>query len=64
MMASGIALIIMSPFSPLSLAIIFSILGLLVFARRIFVELFINNVILAGGLVTFLFGRRYIAWGK
>jgi hypothetical protein len=50
--------------SPLSLAIIFSILGLLVFARRIFVELFINNVILACGLVSFLFGRRYIAWGK
>jgi len=64
LMASGIALIVMSPFSSLSLAIIFSVLGLLIFARRIFIELFINNVILAGGLVTFLFGRRYIAWGK
>jgi len=63
-MASSIALIVTSPFSPLSLAIIFSVLGLLVFARQIFVELFINNVILAGGLVSFLFGRRYIAWGK
>jgi cellulose synthase/poly-beta-1,6-N-acetylglucosamine synthase-like glycosyltransferase len=62
--SSGIALIVTSPFSPLSLAIIFSVLGLLVFARRMFVELFINNVILAGGLLTFLFGRRYIAWGK
>jgi cellulose synthase/poly-beta-1,6-N-acetylglucosamine synthase-like glycosyltransferase len=64
LMASGIALIVTSPFSPLSLAIIFSVLGLLVFARRMFVELFINNVILACGLLTFLFGRRYIAWGK
>jgi len=64
MMASGLALIVMSPLSPLSLAIIFSVLGLLVFARRTFVELFISNVILAGGLVSFLFGRRYMAWGK
>jgi cellulose synthase/poly-beta-1,6-N-acetylglucosamine synthase-like glycosyltransferase len=64
LMASGIALIFTSPFSPLSLAIIFSVLGLLVLARRIFIELFINNIILAAGLVTFLFGRRYIAWGK
>jgi len=62
--ASSIALIVMSPFSLLSLAIIFSVLSLLVLARRIFVEFFINNIILAGGLVTFLFGRRYIAWGK
>jgi len=64
LIASGIALIVTSPFSPLSLAIIFSVLILLVFARRIFFELFIDNVILAGGLVSFLFGRRYIAWGK
>jgi hypothetical protein len=63
-MAGGIALIVMSPFSSLSLAIIFSVLGLLVLARRLIVELFIDNVILAGGLVTFLFGRRYVAWGK
>jgi len=64
LMAGGIALIVMSPFSSLSLAIIFSVLGLLVLARRLIVELFIDNVILAGGLVTFLFGRRYVAWGK
>jgi cellulose synthase/poly-beta-1,6-N-acetylglucosamine synthase-like glycosyltransferase len=64
LMASSIALIVTSPFSQLSLAIIFSVLGLLVLARRIFIELFINNIILAAGLVTFLFGRRYIAWGK
>jgi cellulose synthase/poly-beta-1,6-N-acetylglucosamine synthase-like glycosyltransferase len=64
LMTSGIALIVTSPLSPLSLAIIFSVFGLLVFARRMFVELFISNVILAGGLVSFLFGRRYVAWGK
>ena len=64
LMASGIALVIMNPFSPISLAIILSVLGLLVLARRVFVELFIDNVILAGGLATYLFGRRYIAWRK
>jgi cellulose synthase/poly-beta-1,6-N-acetylglucosamine synthase-like glycosyltransferase len=54
--ASGLALIVISLFSPLSLAIIFSVLGVLVFARRIPVELFINNVISASGLVSFLLG--------
>jgi len=62
--ASGIVLIVTSPFSPLSLAIIFSVLGLLVLARHIFIELVIDNIILASGLVTFLFGRRYITWGR
>lgn len=62
--ASGTALIIMNPFSPLSLAIIFSVLGLLILTRRFFVELFIDNFILAGALVTFLLGRRYVAWGR
>lgn len=60
--ASGIALIVMNPLSPISLAIIFSVLGLLIFARRVFVELFLDNIILVGALVTFLLGRRYVAW--
>ena len=62
--ACGIALIIMNPFSPLSLAIIFSVLGLLVLERQVFVELFINNVILASAFVTFLFRRRYVSWER
>ncbi|MEM2742127.1 MAG: glycosyltransferase [Nitrososphaeria archaeon] len=62
--ASGIALIIMNPFSPLSLAVIFSVLGLLVSARHVVVELFLDNIILVCALVTFLFGRRYIAWSR
>ncbi|MGB9693832.1 MAG: glycosyltransferase, partial [Fervidobacterium sp.] len=62
--ASGITLVIMNPFSPLGLAIVFSVLGLLVLGRRVFVEFFVENFILAGGLVTFLFGRRYVAWGR
>lgn len=64
LVASGIALVILNPLSPLSLLIIFSVLVLLVLARRDFVEFFISNVILAVGLVTYLFGRRYIAWRR
>ncbi|MEM2915219.1 MAG: glycosyltransferase [Candidatus Bathyarchaeia archaeon] len=64
LIASGIALIKMNPFSPLSLAIIFPILGLLILTRHVFVELFIDNLILVAALVTFLFGRRYVAWGR
>ncbi|MEM1542486.1 MAG: glycosyltransferase [Candidatus Bathyarchaeia archaeon] len=62
--ASGITLIIMKPFSPLSLTIIFSVLGLLVFARRVFIEFFIDNIVLAGGLVSYICGKRYISWKK
>ncbi|MEM2696232.1 MAG: glycosyltransferase [Thermoproteota archaeon] len=61
---SGVALIITSPFSPFGLAIIFSVLGLLALARQVFIELFIDNIILLVGLLSFLFGRRYVAWGR
>jgi len=62
--ASGIALVIMNSLSPFSLAIVFSVLGLLVLARRVFVEFLVDNVILACGLLSYLFGRRYIAWKR
>ncbi|MCW4007349.1 MAG: glycosyltransferase [Candidatus Bathyarchaeota archaeon] len=62
--ASSIALIIFQPFFPLSLAIIFLISALLLLKRRIFVELFIDNLILVSSLMTFLFGRRYIFWKR
>ena len=61
---SGVALIVVNPLSPLSLAVIFSVLGLIIFARHIFIELIINNVILLSALMTYIFGRRYVAWEK
>ncbi|MEM3697175.1 MAG: glycosyltransferase [Candidatus Bathyarchaeia archaeon] len=61
---SGMILVIMNPFSPLSLAIIFSVLISLVLARQAFIELLIDNIILAYATTTFLFGRRYVAWGR
>ncbi|MEM2567556.1 MAG: glycosyltransferase [Candidatus Bathyarchaeia archaeon] len=64
LVTSGAAFVVLNPFSPLSLAIIFSVLGLLVLAGRIFVEFLVDNVILAAGLLSYLFGRRYIAWRR
>ncbi len=64
LVASGLALVVLNPLSPFSLAIIFSILSLLVVARQVFVEFLVDNVILAGGLVSYLFGRRYVAWRR
>ena len=61
---SGVALIVLNPLSPLSLAIIFSVLGLMIFARHVFIELIIDNVILISALMTYIFRRRYVAWEK
>ena len=59
---SGVALIVLNPLSPLSLAIIFSVLGLMIFMRHVFVELIIDNIILISALMTYIFRRRYVAW--
>lgn len=64
LVVTSMALVLLNPFSPISLAIIFFVAGLLVFARRIFVELFIDNIILLCALMTFIFKRRYVAWKK
>jgi len=64
LIVSSVALIVLNPLSPLSLAIIFSVLGLLVFARHVFVELIVDNIILLSALTTYIFRRRYIAWEK
>lgn len=63
LITSDMALMIMHSFSMLSLAII-SVLGLLILAGLFFVELLIDNFILASALVTFLFGRRYVGLAK
>jgi cellulose synthase/poly-beta-1,6-N-acetylglucosamine synthase-like glycosyltransferase len=64
LVASGAALIIMNPFSFVSLAVIFSFFGSLILARHVLVEFFIDNVILACGLLTFILGRRYVVWER
>jgi hypothetical protein len=64
LIVTGIATVILNPLSPLSLAIILSVAGLLVFARQIFIELFVDNIILLYALITFMFNQRYVAWEK
>ena len=50
------------PFSLLSMSALLLILCLLLFARRMFFELLINNFILLYALISFMVGRRYVSW--
>ena len=56
------ASIILNPLSPFGLAILVSIAGLLIFARRIFLEVLVDNFVLLYALTGFLLKRRYVAW--
>lgn len=56
--------ILLSPFSLFSLIVLLSIAGLLLFARRVSIEILIDNLVLLYALTVFLLGRRYIAWEK
>jgi cellulose synthase/poly-beta-1,6-N-acetylglucosamine synthase-like glycosyltransferase len=64
LIATVLIMLILSPLSPFSIAIILSVLILLVFARHVFIELLLDNLILFYALITFLLGRRFIAWEK
>jgi cellulose synthase/poly-beta-1,6-N-acetylglucosamine synthase-like glycosyltransferase len=64
LIATVLIMLILSPLSPFSIAIIFSTIALLVFARHVFIELLLDNLILFYALITFLLGRRFVAWEK
>jgi len=59
-----VAIVAFFPFSLLSLTALLFIAGLLLFARRMFFEVLIDNLILIYAFVAFMFGRRYVAWEK
>ena len=61
---SAIALILLFPFSFFSLILLTFTLGLLLFARRLFQEVIFDNLLLFYASVSYLFGRRYVAWKK
>ncbi|NWF86640.1 glycosyltransferase [Candidatus Bathyarchaeota archaeon] len=61
---SGGIIVILNPVSQLSLAILVLLMCLLVFARRMFLEIVIDNIVLLYALVTFMFKRRYVAWER
>ena len=64
LIVTTIAAILLSPFSVFSLSILVIIGCLLIFARRIFVEVVVDNLVLLYALVSLLRGRRYTNWDK
>jgi len=64
LIVTAISVILLSPFSLFSLGILAIIVCLLVFARRAFVEIVIDNLVLFYALTSLLRGRRYTAWEK
>jgi len=62
--AAGVTIIVLGPLSPLSLAVLLLFACLLLFARRIFIELLVDNFVLLYALITFILRRRYVAWEK
>lgn len=62
--ATTVIALALFPLSFFSITLALLIVGFLVFARHAFVELVLDNFILSYALVTFLAGRRYVAWGK
>jgi len=64
LIATSIVMIALSPLSLFSLVLVLFIMGLLLFARRIFLEVLFDNLILFYALFTFLFGKRYVTWEK
>ena len=57
-------LVIIYPFSIFSASLLLLLIGLLLFARNLFLELVLDNFILAYAFLSYLFGRRYISWKK
>jgi cellulose synthase/poly-beta-1,6-N-acetylglucosamine synthase-like glycosyltransferase len=59
-----LSIIILYPFSYLTLIILLALGLSVVFARKLFVEVILDNFILLYALANFLSGRRYVAWQK
>jgi len=64
LIVATLTLIVLFPLSSFSIGVLLLVAGLLVFARKIFLEVLLDNLILFYALVTILFGRKYITWGK
>jgi len=58
----GILIISLNPLSPFSLFLLLVVTGLALFARRFFFEAVLDNLVLFYALITFIFGKRYVAW--
>jgi len=61
---AGLVHVSLFPVSFFSLFLLLLIGGLLVFARNLFLELIIDNLLLLYASASYLFGRRYVAWAN
>lgn len=61
---ASVAHVLLFPFSVLSLLLLASVAILFIFARSLFMELVVDNLLLAYASVGYLFGRRYVSWQK
>lgn len=64
LMATTASAILLTPYSLFTLGILLLIGCLFVFARRIFIEVFVDNLVLFYALLSVMRGRRYTAWEK
>jgi hypothetical protein len=64
MVVTALANLVLFPLSFFSIAILLLLVGLLIFAGNIFLEIVLDNLILFYALISFIFGRRYISWEK
>jgi cellulose synthase/poly-beta-1,6-N-acetylglucosamine synthase-like glycosyltransferase len=64
MLVAASIIVIVSPLSIVSISILLSIPFLLVFARRLFFEVFFDNLVLLYAFFSMLFGKNYNAWQK
>lgn len=62
--ATVVTYVFLFPLSIFSLFLLVSTMGLLVFARSLFLELVVDNFLLVYASIGYLFGRRYVAWEK
>lgn len=62
LIADVITLVLFLPFVLFVLVLL--IVGLIVFAKHLFFEVLLDNLILSYALLSFLLGKRYVAWRK
>lgn len=64
LIVGALLIVALNPLSPFSLLLVLFVAGLLLFAHRFFFEVLLYNLVLFYALITFLFGKRYVAWEK
>lgn len=64
LVGGAVLIVTLNPLSPFSLALLLVIAGLFLVARKFFFEAVLDNFILFYALITFIFGKRYVAWEK